>query len=88
MIPTGLTQVTGLPALVSFWAPLTCRVVPLLPDVAQSWHEVKHQVVAQEYILAKEYILNILTKTMGTQRDEKDISVFTTLNLEVSFPLE
>lgn len=38
--------------------------------------------------LAKEYILDILTKTMGTQRDEKDISVFTTLNLEVSFPLE
>ena len=44
MIPTGLTQVTGLPALVSFWLVV---LSPLLPDVGQSWHEVKHQVVAQ-----------------------------------------
>lgn len=39
MIPTGLTQVTGLPALVSFWAPLTCHVVPLLPPAPRRGSE-------------------------------------------------
>ena len=38
--------------------------------------------------LAKEYVLGTLTKTMGTQRDEKNVSVFAMLNLEVSLPLE
>ena len=37
---------------------------------------------------AKEYVLGTLTKTMGTWRDEKNVSVFAMLNLEASFPLE